>query len=277
MLTKYIKHAGTVDYNLLFWSAGTFYIQALAAIHSSMKRHLIFFIVLAWSCTDINQKDQITREKYLKLDSVYTKREIFSDSICEIALDSATRRFEKDKFELYAFLRGDTSGTPIHLLQKRFRLKVIGFSEKDIVFRFCYNEGMINAFVKKHKFNPIDSVNSIYDSLARIGLTALSAKFGDHFTDVHRYMYCNLEFPDDTDIPKPYPQVYVKFTISSTGEPDSIKIVRAYSKEYDNAVLKLVKKMPRWRPARGENGQYVREDIVYPVIFDPARRVEYCR
>jgi len=26
----YIKHAGTVDFNLLFWSAGTFYIQALA-------------------------------------------------------------------------------------------------------------------------------------------------------------------------------------------------------------------------------------------------------
>jgi hypothetical protein len=27
--TKYIKHAGTVDYNLLFWCAGTFYIQTL--------------------------------------------------------------------------------------------------------------------------------------------------------------------------------------------------------------------------------------------------------
>jgi len=28
-ITKYIKHAGTVDFNLLIWSAGTFYIQAL--------------------------------------------------------------------------------------------------------------------------------------------------------------------------------------------------------------------------------------------------------
>ncbi|MEQ9658873.1 hypothetical protein, partial [Fulvivirga sp.] len=28
-ITKYIKHAGTVDDNLLFWCAGTFYIQTL--------------------------------------------------------------------------------------------------------------------------------------------------------------------------------------------------------------------------------------------------------
>ena len=31
-ITKYIKHAGTVDFNLLFWCAGTFYIQALGII-----------------------------------------------------------------------------------------------------------------------------------------------------------------------------------------------------------------------------------------------------
>lgn len=36
--TTYIKHAGTVDFNLLLWCAGTFYIQALGSI-SSMREN----------------------------------------------------------------------------------------------------------------------------------------------------------------------------------------------------------------------------------------------
>ena len=36
-ITTYIKHAGTVDFNLLIWSAGTFYIQALAVIISGQS------------------------------------------------------------------------------------------------------------------------------------------------------------------------------------------------------------------------------------------------
>lgn len=34
--TMYIKRAGTGDFNLLFWCAGTFYIQALAETVSGL-------------------------------------------------------------------------------------------------------------------------------------------------------------------------------------------------------------------------------------------------
>ena len=34
--TTYIKHAGTIDF-LLIWSAGTFYIQALGAMPGNAK------------------------------------------------------------------------------------------------------------------------------------------------------------------------------------------------------------------------------------------------
>lgn len=45
--TTYIKHAGTVDFNLLFWSAGTFYIQALAVMFfRTTMRHLIKSLIL---------------------------------------------------------------------------------------------------------------------------------------------------------------------------------------------------------------------------------------
>jgi hypothetical protein len=242
-----------------------------------MKTHLFCLIIILSSCSIRNaEKQQTIRDRYLMQDTTYMSLPVFNDSICEVAVDSAKRRFAQDKFELYAFIKGDSSETPIHLLQKKFHLKVIGYSEKDRVFRFCYNEGMISAFVEKHKFNPIDSVHTIYDSLDRISLTYLPEKFGNHFRDFSKFVYCNLQFPHGTNISPPYPQVSVKFRISPTGAPDSIKIVRSFSNEHDDAVLKLFDKMPLWRPARGEDGKYQLVYVTYPITFDPAQVKEFC-
>lgn len=41
----YIKHAGTVDDNLLFWCAGTFHIQALAPMLKKKMRYIILGLI----------------------------------------------------------------------------------------------------------------------------------------------------------------------------------------------------------------------------------------
>lgn len=216
------------------------------------------------------------KEKYLLFDAPYSDREAFNDSICQVATDSTSRRFKKNKFELFAFLWGDTSHTPIHLLQDSFRLHVIGFSEKDIVFRFCFNESMISEFEKKYKFNPIDSVRVLYDSLANIGLTDVPQKFGMFDDDLEKYIFCKLDFPDGFVLDPPYPLVRVRFRISPSGKPDSIRIIESFSAEYDHAVLDLITNMPRWRPRRGEDGKYAPVYYEYPVRFDLDEREKYC-
>ncbi len=218
----------------------------------------------------------LLKDKYLHLDTMYT-REVFNDSICQIAVDSARRRFQKGKFELYAFFHSDSSHTPIHLLQNRFGLKVIGFAREENVFKFCFNEGMIDEYERNHNFNPLDSVSSVYDSLEGIGLTNIQPKFEGGDEGFKRYMICSLEFPDGIDIEPPYPVVEISFRISPTGYPDNVAITKSHSAKYGTSVLKVIRMMPKWSPARGDDGEYEAQLIQWRFRFDPVERAIYCR
>ena len=149
----------------------------------------------------------------MKLDTSYTSKEAFNDSVCKIAIDSANSRFKRNKFELYVFYDPDSSATPIQLLRSMFRMQTISFAREDFVFKFCYNDAMIRAFEHQQHFNPIDSVTAVYDSLLKIGQTQKNAKFPGGFKDFERYMTCNLEYPEGEDLQQPYPFVDVSFTI----------------------------------------------------------------
>lgn len=245
----------------------------------TMKVFLMILGVVLFSCgTKRDGTALSTKDKYLNFDSLFKRGEIFNDSICQVATDSASRRFKRNKFELFAFLSSDSSETPIHLLADKFRLHVIGFAEKDIVFRFCFNESMISEFEREFKFNPIDSVHVIYDSLDKIGLTNIPHKFGTKDDDLVKYMVCNLEFPGGTEgLTPPYPLVEVKFRISPSGQADSIRIRQSFSKEYDSAAIKLIRMMPKWRPRRGDDGKYEPVYYIYPVRFNPTEKEKYCR
>jgi hypothetical protein len=57
-LTKYIKHAGTLYYNLLIWSAGTPYIQALAPMPMDrLSKFLIILTLTICSCSENTRLD----------------------------------------------------------------------------------------------------------------------------------------------------------------------------------------------------------------------------
>ena len=242
-----------------------------------MKAYIVIFGMMLFACQPNGEQNSAhLRDKYLHLDSIYSQ-DVFDDSVCQIAIDSAHRRFEKGKFELFAFISSDSSHTPIHVLQNRFRLRVIGFANEAYVFKFCFNEGMIDEFERKHGFNPIDSVKAVYDSLFTIGLTNIQPRFRDGDEGFKRYMICSLEFPDGMEIKPPYPVVEISFRISPSGEPDKVVITKSHSAKYDSAVLKVIRMMPKWTPARGDNGKYEEQSIQWRFRFDPTERASYCR
>jgi hypothetical protein len=243
-----------------------------------MKLYLLFLVVVFWSCgaPEKRQSGSI-KDEYLRLDSSFTKRENFNDSICQVAIDSASRRFNSNKFELYAFLPADSSETPLHILQDRFKVSVIGFAEMDLTFRFCFNEGMISEFERQHKFNLMDSIRSIYDSLDRLGKTNITHKFGQKANDLVEYINCNLEYPEGTELVPPYPKVVVKFRVGPLGKPDRLEIIEAFSAEYDSAAMRVIRLMPNWRPRRNEDGEYDPVYYFYHIRFNPTERDKYCR
>lgn len=242
-----------------------------------MKVYTVILAIVMSSCqSGVRQEYIALRDKYLLLDSAYN-RERFRESTCQAAVDSSRWRFQNRKFELYAFITSDSSHTPIHLLQRRFKLQVRRSADVDDAFKFCFNEGMIGEFERKYGFNPIDSIKLVYDSLYEMGLTNIQPKFKGGREGFKKYMICSLEFPEGMQITPPYPVVEISFRLSPAGDADRVKIIRSYSPKYDSAALKVVRMMPSWTPARGEDGKYQEQLIQWRFRFDPMERNAYCQ
>lgn len=60
--------------------------------------------------------------------------------------------------------------------------------------------------------------------------------------------------------------VYVRFTIEKNGEVTNHKIARGVSAELDSEAMRMVKKMPRWKPGT-MNGHPVRIEMTQPIRF----------
>jgi len=60
--------------------------------------------------------------------------------------------------------------------------------------------------------------------------------------------------------------VYVGFIIEKDGTLDSIKLLHPLSDYYNNEALRIVKAMPKWKPAT-QGGQPVRTQFSFPINF----------
>lgn len=64
-------------------------------------------------------------------------------------------------------------------------------------------------------------------------------------------------------------KVYVQFVVDKKGEIKNIEIVRTVekAKNFDKEVIRVVKSMPKWIPAKSFEGEIIEEKIVLPIIF----------
>ena len=63
------------------------------------------------------------------------------------------------------------------------------------------------------------------------------------------------------------PKVLVSFNVNADGSIENIWIVRSYSERYDNEAIRLVQKMPKWKPAT-KNDQAVKSKVLLTIEFN---------
>ena len=81
------------------------------------------------------------------------------------------------------------------------------------------------------------------------------------------FMQENLEYPI-TAIRKGHEgTVVVEFFVNTDGIIENISIRKSVCDQLDEAAIDLVKKMPRWNPAR-DNGELVRARYLLPITFE---------
>lgn len=91
------------------------------------------------------------------------------------------------------------------------------------------------------------------------------AEFPGGLQALHRFLANNLRTPDDLESGAKK-LVKVRFRVEADGSVLGFEIMESGGKEYDNEVLRVCKKMPRWTPAF-QNGINVPVSFMIPVTF----------
>ena len=82
---------------------------------------------------------------------------------------------------------------------------------------------------------------------------------------LRQFMSSNLVTPDELQAGEKK-TVHIRFTIGADGRVSEFRIVQSAWYEYDQEVLRICRKMPKWKPAR-QNGVYVSASFMLPVSF----------
>lgn len=80
-----------------------------------------------------------------------------------------------------------------------------------------------------------------------------------------RFLRNNLNTPDDLQAGESK-TVHIRFIVGAEGLVSNLEIVQSGGSEFDREVIRVCKKMPRWKPAF-QNGSYVAVSYVLPVTF----------
>lgn len=80
------------------------------------------------------------------------------------------------------------------------------------------------------------------------------------------YVYKNLEYPKKAKRKKTTGKVIASFVIEKDGTISNIIILKSLPDSCDEAVINVIKRMPKWRPAM-QNGKLARFTYELPVEF----------
>jgi protein TonB len=83
--------------------------------------------------------------------------------------------------------------------------------------------------------------------------------------DFNRYMLRNLRQPSDLEEGQRI-QVRVRFVVTREGDINDVQVVQSGRPDLDQEVLRVVKRMPRWKPAM-QSGRNVPVYFNLPVVF----------
>ena len=81
-----------------------------------------------------------------------------------------------------------------------------------------------------------------------------------------KYLKKELNYPEVSRKNGIQGKVYVSFVVNVDGHISSVKIARSVNKELDDEALRVVKKMPNWKPGR-QDGIIVKVTYMVPVNF----------
>jgi protein TonB len=202
---------------------------------------------------------------------------IVSGSICLAAFEYVS----VDEYQKMAQLEENfTCGLPVDIPREdipffepqKQNQTMVNYVDEVKVVKSLAEQTTFNPAAKNNNLIMVDDNGSIGD----IDLTIIPENDIVEFPDVEAAFYGgqvemakfinkNIKMPTDLDI-MDQGIIYISFVVNLDGSIEFVKILRGISPELDQAAIKVVKSMPKWKP--GESGGYpVRSRLTLPIAI----------
>ena len=99
------------------------------------------------------------------------------------------------------------------------------------------------------------------------------AEFPGGLDSMYAYIQKNLVYPEKAKAEGIEGRVFVTFTIEKDGSISNILIKRAIGGGCEEAVVEMIKNMPKWKPGK-QKGKPVRFQYVLPIKFELPKEKE---
>ncbi|SFG29414.1 energy transducer TonB [Prevotella sp. KH2C16] len=113
--------------------------------------------------------------------------------------------------------------------------------------------GMLSCATHRERFFVVADQNPSFPG----GDKAMQAFIGNNLNLPYLEGSCNVQG-----------RIVVQFFVEENGRLTHLRVVKPMYPAYDEACLKMLKKMPRWIPAR-QNGKPVRFQYILPIFIHP--------
>ena len=119
-----------------------------------------------------------------------------------------------------------------------------------------------NARQERQNITPSDSTSNKIFCEPYI----IQPEFPGGYKALMQYIHKHLRWPKKASCTKDKIRVIIGCTIDKKGKVRKVKVMRSFAPEYDKEAIRVVKKLPKFKPAR-MNGKVVNIKYVISIVF----------
>jgi protein TonB len=112
-------------------------------------------------------------------------------------------------------------------------------------------------------FNMVGFAQNQETDLMIYEVTEEDAQFPGGVDFIQKWIVANFELPSDLTKSE-QGKIYLSFVIEKDGSVSNVRIVKGLSEKLNMVAIKVVEKMPKWKPAIN-NGKPVRSRFMLPI------------
>jgi TonB family protein len=111
------------------------------------------------------------------------------------------------------------------------------------------------------RISVVDDGDQVYEVVEQM------PEYPGGFSAMSAFLAKNIEYPEQAKKEKITGRVFVSFVVEKNGEVSNVKILRGIGGGCDEEALRVVSKMPKWKPGKDDNGNSARVQYNLPIKF----------